>query len=157
LSAKASSDLPVNFASLTTRVCKVNALAAVIQKGGTCVIEATQPGSEEYLAAPPVDVKFAITPASQTIKFAPIKGPEFAKTTLTLSASSSSGLKVSFVSTTHKVCTVSGTTAKLLIAGTCTIRASQAGNADYAPASEVSRSFTVLQARRSSRNGDEVR
>jgi len=63
---------------------------------------------------------------------------------LTLSATSSSGLPVSFSSTTTAVCTVSGTTATLVNPGTCTIQASQAGNANYAAATPVSQSFTVL-------------
>jgi hypothetical protein len=45
------------------------------------------------------------------------------------------------------VCTVSGTTVTLLTVGTCTIVASQAGNATYAAAPSVSRSFTVSKAK----------
>jgi hypothetical protein len=44
------------------------------------------------------------------------------------------------------VCTVSGTTATFLAAGTCTITASQAGNSTYAAATPVSQSFTVQNA-----------
>jgi YD repeat-containing protein len=45
---------------------------------------------------------------------------------------------------------VSGTTVTLVAAGTCTIRASQAGNATYAPAPNVDQSFTVSSASGSS-------
>jgi hypothetical protein len=41
------------------------------------------------------------------------------------------------------VCTAASNTVTLLAAGTCTIRASQAGNASYAPAASVDQSFTV--------------
>jgi hypothetical protein len=64
-------------------------------------------------------------------------------TKLSLKATASSGLKVAFASSTTKVCTVSGSTTKLLKAGTCTIEAKQAGNDAYAEAPGVTQSFTV--------------
>ena len=44
------------------------------------------------------------------------------------------------------MCTVSGSTATTVKPGTCTITASQSGNADYAAAPDVQRSFQVNQA-----------
>jgi len=82
---------------------------------------------------------------SQTITFGAID-PQTAGTTLTLTATASSGLNVSFASTTASVCTVSNTTATLLFAGTCTIQATQAGNAKYEAATPVTQSFTVNAA-----------
>jgi hypothetical protein len=64
--------------------------------------------------------------------------------TITVSASASSGLSVSFSSLTPGVCSVSGTTVTLLTGGTCTVRASQAGNATYGAAPDVDRSFTIF-------------
>jgi endonuclease/exonuclease/phosphatase family metal-dependent hydrolase len=61
----------------------------------------------------------------------------------TLTATASSGLAVSFSSLTPAVCTVSGTLASMLTAGTCAIAADQAGNASFLPAPQVQRSFTV--------------
>jgi len=65
---------------------------------------------------------------------------------LTLIASASSGLPVMFASSTPLICSVNGNTATLASAGTCTIVASQPGNAMYAAANPVSRSFTVQPA-----------
>jgi len=79
----------------------------------------------------------------QTISWPQISGTHYAATTLTLTATASSGLAVTYVSKTTTVCTVSGAKASLLVAGTCTIQASQAGNSVYAPAPSVTRSFTV--------------
>jgi hypothetical protein len=70
---------------------------------------------------------------SQTITFNAIAN-QVKGTPLTLTASASSGLTVSFTSLTPSVCTVSGTSATLVNAGTCTIQASQAGNNLYAAA-----------------------
>jgi hypothetical protein len=83
----------------------------------------------------------------QTITFAPITTTEDAQSKLALSATASSGLAVSFTSTTPTVCTVSGKTALLLIPGTCTIEASQAGNESFESALPVQQTFTVDSAK----------
>jgi len=80
---------------------------------------------------------------SQTITFGALSDLALGSAPFTLAATSSSGLTVSFASTTTSVCTVSGTTATLVAAGTCTIQATQAGNATYAAAAPVSQSFLV--------------
>jgi sugar lactone lactonase YvrE len=80
---------------------------------------------------------------TQTITFPAIPS-QYLGTQLTLSATASSGLPVSFASTTTSVCTVSGTTASLIHIGTCTIQATQAGNSVYAPAPAISQSFSVI-------------
>jgi streptogramin lyase len=79
---------------------------------------------------------------AQTINFPAIPA-QTAGTMLNLSATATSGLAVSFASLTPAVCTVSGNTASLIAAGNCTIQASQAGNNQYNPAANVSRSFMV--------------
>ncbi len=54
-------------------------------------------------------------------------------------------MTVSFASSTTGICTVSGSTVHIVSAGTCTITASQAGNGNIGPATDVARSFTVGQ------------
>jgi len=90
-----------------------------------------------------VNGALTVTQASQTITFNPVSN-QLQGASLTLSATSSSGLAVSFTSLTAGVCTVSGTTATMVNAGTCTVQASQTGNANYAAATLVSESFTAL-------------
>ncbi len=80
---------------------------------------------------------------NQTITFNPIPN-QVQGTTLTLTATASSGLAVSYTSSTPSVCTVSVSTATLVSPGMCTIVASQGGNNVYAAATSVSQSFTVL-------------
>ncbi|MGH9563433.1 MAG: hypothetical protein ACRD3S_18420, partial [Terracidiphilus sp.] len=53
--------------------------------------------------------------------------------TVTLSATASSGLPVTFASETPTVCTVSGTTATMISTGTCTLEAKQAGSSKFLP------------------------
>jgi len=61
-----------------------------------------------------------------------------------LPATASSGLPVTFTSSTTAVCTITtGGVVHLVAPGTCAIVADQAGNASYAAADSVTRSFTV--------------
>ena len=82
----------------------------------------------------------------QTITFANPGDQELPTGTVSLTATSDSGLTVSLASSTTSVCTVSGTTLTLKTEGTCTITASQAGSGDYLAADDVVRSFTVSKA-----------
>ncbi|MEI9977126.1 MAG: hypothetical protein WDO73_36790 [Ignavibacteriota bacterium] len=81
---------------------------------------------------------------SQTISFDPIPNTALG-TSITLSASASSRLPVSFSSLSPAYCSVSGTTVTLTSGGTCSIQASQAGSVRYAAAPPVTQSFTVLK------------
>lgn len=84
------------------------------------------------------------TPAltAQTISFSPATIGTVG-TPITLSATSSSSLAVSFSSTTTSVCTVSGTALTLVSAGTCTVKADQTGNTTYSAATQVSKDIAV--------------
>ena len=85
------------------------------------------------------------TVTAQTITFTN-PGTQTVGTPLTLAATASSGLTVTFTSATPTICTVSGNTATFVAVGTCTIHADQAGSAAYSAASEVAQSFTVNAA-----------
>jgi hypothetical protein len=84
--------------------------------------------------------------ASQSITFGSLVYQLLGAAPFTVGATASSGLAVSFTSTTSAACTVSGTTVTLLdTVGTCTIQATQTGDTEYAAATPVSQSFPVLQ------------
>jgi len=142
VSATATTGLPVSFSSLTPSVCTVSGSTVTLVSGGPCTIQANQAGNADYSAAPSVNQSFTVTPESQTINFGVPPG-QTVGAVFNLSASASSGLTVSFTSLSMGICTVSGTTVNLLSAGTCTIQATQAGNASWAPAAPVNQSFTV--------------
>jgi hypothetical protein len=143
LSATASSGLAVSFASTTSSVCTVSATTVTIVGGGTCTIDATQAGNSIYAAATPVYQSFTVHAEAQTITFPTVPSTPLSDGSVTLDATASSGLPVTYASTTTPVCTVSGSTVTLLTTGTCTIEAKQNGDADYAGASWVTKSFTV--------------
>jgi len=98
----------------------------------------TYSGSQNYT--------LVIDPGAQTISFGALSNASLSDSPLTLSATASSGLSVTFFSDTGATCSVSGSTLTLLQTGTCTIRAEQPGDGDWAAAPSVSQSFTITPA-----------
>ena len=84
-----------------------------------------------------------ITPQSQSIDFAPLPGVTVASPPITLTASASSGLPVTYASDNPSVATVSGNVLTIVAPGTTNIVASQAGNGDVLAAPSVSRPLVV--------------
>jgi hypothetical protein len=143
VSATASSGLTVTFSSTTTSVCTVSGTTVTIVAVGSCTVRASQTGNANYSAATPVDQTFAVGKAAQTISFAALADKTFDQSPITVSATATSGLPVTFSSLTTPICTVSGTTVTFVTIGSCTIRASQAGNANFAAAPDVEHTFAV--------------
>ena len=82
--------------------------------------------------------------ASQTIFFGALAAQVYGASPLTLTATASSGLPVTYAVTGPAA--VSGSRLSITGAGSVTVTASQAGNATYAAAPSVSQSFTVGRA-----------
>ena len=83
--------------------------------------------------------------ANQTITFGPAPTDVVVGGIGTVSAiGGPSGNPVILTSVTTGVCTVNGSTVTGLAAGTCTIDANQAGNANYNAATQVTQSFNIL-------------
>ena len=144
LSATASSGLAVAFTSATTGVCTVSGTTVTLVAPGTCTINANQAGNGTYAASPQVQQSFGVSYRSQSISFDALAGATLGVSSAPLiRGSASSGLGVTFSSTTPGVCTVSGTTISMLNPGTCTISASQAGNGTYSAAPNVTQSFAI--------------
>ena len=143
VAATSTSGLTVAFTSATTTVCTVSGTTVTPVTLGTCTIDANQAGNTSYNAATQVAQSTTITQAPQTITFNALANQSYGVAPLTLAATSTSNLTVAFTSATTAVCTVSGTTLTLVTPGTCTVNANQAGNTDYAAATQVARSFTV--------------
>jgi outer membrane protein OmpA-like peptidoglycan-associated protein len=151
LSGTASSGLSVSYTSTSPSVCTVNDTSVTLLTTGTCTISADQTGNSTYAAAAPVSRSFQITaapasPTAQTITFPQPPDTRVDQGPVTLSATASSGLSVSYTTTTPSVCIVSATSITLLATGTCSITADQAGNSTYAAASSVTRSFQITAA-----------
>jgi FG-GAP-like repeat/Bacterial Ig-like domain (group 3)/Putative Ig domain len=145
VSATASSGLAVGFASLTAPICTLAGNVVTLVAVGTCTIRASQSGNANFIAAPNVDQSFTVTAsqASQTIIFAGLPNVAFGTSPFVVNAAATSGLPVNFSSLTSSVCNSSGNSLALVAVGTCTIRASQAGNANFIAAPNVDQSFSV--------------
>jgi hypothetical protein len=141
LSATASSGLAVWLESLTPSVCDVSGNTAALFNSGFCIIVAHQDGDAAYWPAPDVARSFTVY-LTQTIAFAALPDRVVSDPPFTLTATATSNLSVSF--NASGVCAVNAITVTLSgIAGSCTITATQSGDATYAPAPDVARTFNV--------------
>ncbi|MBK9018231.1 MAG: CotH kinase family protein [Saprospiraceae bacterium] len=146
ISATASSGLAVSFAILSGPATISGNTITLTGTAGTVTVQASQAGNAQYNPAPDVDHSFTVTapgPLNQTITFPTIPNKLTTDAPFTISATASSGLAVSFTIVSGPA-TINGNTITLAgTAGTVTVRASQAGNAQYNPAPNVDRVFTV--------------
>ena len=139
---------PVTFTSLATGVCTVSGTNGSIVTGvaaGTCTIAANQPLSTNYNAAPQVTQSFTVGLTGQTITFGATPTVVAGGTGTVSATGGSSGNPVIFTSNTVSVCTTSGANGSTLTGitvGSCTILASQAGNALFSSATQT-QSFSV--------------
>jgi uncharacterized repeat protein (TIGR03803 family) len=140
VSATASSGLAVTFKVVSGPATNVNNLVTITGVG-TVVLSANQPGNADYTAAPQVETSFTASPAPQTITFAAIPNQTYPASPITLAATASSGLAVTY--TSSGPVKISGNTLTINGTGSALVAAHQAGNTDYAAAPEVRRSFTV--------------
>ncbi|MEI8272655.1 MAG: immunoglobulin domain-containing protein, partial [Paludibacter sp.] len=84
-----------------------------------------------------------VNQAAQVITFADIPTKTYGDAAFALPATTDKGLTITYQSTNTAVATVSGNTVTIVAPGTCNIIASQAGTADYAAATGVTKTLTV--------------
>ena len=147
VSATASSGLTVSYASTTPAECSVESSTGVVTAIaiGTCTMAANQAGNTTFAPAPQATQAIPVTVnPHQAISFAAAPALSWLGTA-TVAATASSGLSVRYNSATPLVCSVIGTTGLVtnLAAGTCTITADQAGDANYYAAPQVTQTLTV--------------
>jgi uncharacterized protein (TIGR03437 family) len=109
-------------------------------------LTATYSGDSRSLPSNSNTLSITVTQVSQTITFNALVNQTFGAGPVTIAASATSGLPVTFTSGTPGVCSVNGASAVILSAGTCSVIASQAGNGQYGAAASVTRSFTIAPA-----------
>ncbi|MGI8751555.1 MAG: Ig-like domain repeat protein [Acidimicrobiales bacterium] len=139
---------PVVFTSGSSAVCSVSGSTVSFLGAGSCVIDANQAGDTNYTAAPQAQQSVAVAKAApQTISFPTPTGVTVGQADSALGATASSGLAVSYMSSTPAVCTITSA-GKLhaVTAGTCTVTASQAGDSNYLAATPVTDTFSIAAA-----------
>ena len=150
LTATASSGLKVSYASSNEAVAAIgtdtNAGKLVLLTEGTATITASQSGNNTYATATPVERTILVEAAGnqpQMITFT-LADTGTVGATLDLTATASSGLEVSFSSSDLNIAEVDGDNLMLLMEGTATITALQAGNSTYEAAANITQTITVV-------------
>jgi hypothetical protein len=144
LTAFSTSGLAVSFTSSDNTVASITGNKVTILKAGTVEITASQAGDANYNAAPAVKQSLAISQkGNQTITFSAIPAKKLGDPPFDLTATSTSGLAVSFASSDITVASIMGKTVTLLKAGLVKITASQTGDGSYNASPDVERSFCV--------------
>ncbi|MEY4554547.1 MAG: hypothetical protein RL197_974 [Actinomycetota bacterium] len=146
LSGSSSQSLPISYVSSDEDTCTVSGSTVSIVRAGTCDITASQLGNSTVAPAASVTRTLTINKATQAITFAALANVTYSSAKVTLSTSASSTLPVTVASDDSTVCSLSGALVTLLKAGTCSITASQAGNANYESAATVTRTFQISKA-----------
>jgi len=128
----------------TPLVAHFSAVTPAAPGSYTWTVGGTTNGSNtiDDFISPSVDI--GVVKQNQTITFANPGTQTYGAGPLTLTATASSGLTVSY--TTSGQCSVSGSSLSLDAAGSCTVTAHQAGNATYNAAPDVPRTFTIGKA-----------
>jgi hypothetical protein len=146
------SGLAVTYASSNPSVASISGNILTVEAYGTAEITATSTGNANYNAPAPVVKQITVldpTKTNQTITWAQ-KLPDNA-TVLTApipltATTNAAGLAITYVSDNTAVATVSGSTLTIVGTGVANIKAQQAGNETYNPASEVSKQLVVVKA-----------
>lgn len=129
----------------TNSECEISGLTP----GRTYVIKATAKSNDTNFGngtSIPASIN-GTTLASQTISFSfgtlPQKGSGYPEFDLSSYGSTTSGLTITYTSRTNTKCQVFTRTVRIIAVGTCTIRASQAGNTRFGAATVVDASFEI--------------
>ena len=149
-----NSPAPITFSAGPPEVCRVgtDGFTLVTLKASPlpCVVVVRQAGTEVYtpieINSPPININKGTQTITAVAPTVPITYSPSPNTTVTLQASTTSALQVSFTPTTPAVCTVIGNVATIVGAGTCSITVSQAGDSNYLAAPPATIIFTVGKA-----------
>ena len=141
---------PVRVTSLTPDVCSVTPMTGSFRvdalAAGVCELEANQDGNASYAPAPPVRERFDVTRIPQVVRIMSTPPePAIVGASYTVVVEASRQVHPIVVSSlTPATCTMSGTVARFVGVGTCTIAADMAGDEEYAPASRHTQSFPII-------------
>jgi len=144
---------PLTFSTTTPTICQIvgsggSTKVKVLTWPGTCSVSATSAGNLIYAAAT-TSRSFVVSKDPQTITFTQPATMTRSSADQTLAATSSASLSpIVFTSNTLSICTIitQGQSSKVhtVSPGTCSITASQAGNANFA-AGATTRTFTITK------------
>src|SRR6478609_7537841 len=138
------SSLPLTCFSSNDAVATVSGSTLIIKGRGTADIYARQDnGNDVYGPTFSVFQTLIVDGLSQSITFNPLSSVSFGAGPITLGATASSGLAVTYQSSNTSVATISGNTVTIVGGGSTTITAKQAGNSTYNAAANVPQTLVV--------------
>ncbi len=143
--ATATSGLAVTYTSSNASVATIVAGKIQVVAPGTAIITASQPGNGNYNAALSVDQTLTVNKANQIITFNALPGKTYGDTDFPPGAIASSNLAVTYTSSNLSVATIVDGNIHIVGAGTSTITASQAGDANFNAAVNVNKALTVTK------------
>ena len=144
--AMTSAGLAITFSANGGCTYDAASNSVLLNSVGQCSIMASQAGDANYLPAAAVTRSFAIVKAPQEIYFSPTEDLVFSTETLSPDPEeelTSAGLKVSYSTSGACVYDSASNTISLKSPGKCSITASQAGDANYLPATSITRTFEI--------------
>jgi len=139
LVVEASSGLPVEV-RVKEGPCSVTDHGVTTQGAGNCRLVASQSGDARFKKASK-EIQIKVGQATQLITFEALPGRALGEGPFRLTATSDSGLPISY--TASGSCTITEGQVTLASPGFCTVNATQAGNNDFRPAALVSQRFRV--------------
>ena len=148
LIAESSSGLPVTFSSSDVSIASISGDIVTVKAEGTVTITASQAGDSNWFKSTDATQALKVTPKprkDQLITFDPLTDKKIGDAAFELSASSTSGLVLSYTSSNSAVAKVEGKKVTIIGQGVSIIRASQAGDRDWNPAQMVERELKVIK------------
>ncbi|MEI8291458.1 MAG: hypothetical protein WCH99_18465 [Verrucomicrobiota bacterium] len=142
VTATASSALPVTFSIVSGPATFSNNLVT-LSGSGTVTVRASQAGDSTFNSVTNVDRSFVVAKLPQTITFGALSKQVLGDDPFALSASSSSGLPVSFSALSGPII-LNGNIVTMTGAGLAVLRASQSGDATNAPAPNVDQVLLIV-------------
>lgn len=135
------SGMPLTFSSSNSSIASVSGARVTILSAGTVTLAATNtsPGYQNSTA----QRTLIIRKAKQTITFAAVESKKFGAPAFQLSASTTAGLPITFVTSTPGVVRVDGRRVTIIGHGIAEISAIQPGSTNFEPAQQVSHTFEV--------------
>jgi uncharacterized repeat protein (TIGR01451 family) len=138
----------INGNSIGSGPLNVSGVAAlpytIVQAPARYSITANYVSTNPFFLASSGSGQLTVGKANQTITFAPLANHIYGDAPFSLNANSSSGLPVSFNAAEN--CSLTGNLLTITGAGTCTVTASQAGDATHNAANPVVQGFTINKA-----------
>jgi hypothetical protein len=141
-----TSGLPARYTSSDHDVADIRDGKIVITGTGTAGITAHQDGNRNFNPAAPVSHTLQVGKGSQTIIMESSAETTFGDVWPGYPATATSGLPVSYSSSSHEVAVIQGDSIVIVGAGITEITANQEGNDNWNPATPVVMTVTVLKS-----------